>query len=66
MGERVITEKAARSLTYMMNQVIEGGTGQRAKLPGREAAGKTGTTQAARDAWLSASPPITLPASGWL
>ncbi|ALG89085.1 MULTISPECIES: transglycosylase domain-containing protein [Actibacterium] len=52
MGERVITEKAARGLTYMMNQVIEGGTGQRAKLPGREAAGKTGTTQAARDAWF--------------
>ena len=52
MGERVITPEAAEQLIYMMNQVIEGGTGTRAKLPDREAAGKTGTTQAARDAWF--------------
>ena len=37
----------------MMSQVIERGTGGRARLPdGRPAAGKTGTTQAARDAWF--------------
>jgi membrane peptidoglycan carboxypeptidase len=36
----------------MMYQVVQGGTGARAKLPDREAAGKTGTTQAARDAWF--------------
>lgn len=52
IGERVIREGAARELTYMMNQVVERGTGQRARLPDREAAGKTGTTQAARDAWF--------------
>jgi len=52
IGERVIREGAARELTYMMSRVIENGTGGRAKLPGREAAGKTGTTQAARDAWF--------------
>ena len=52
MGERVISEQAARQLTYMMNQVIERGTGARARLDGRQAAGKTGTTQAARDAWF--------------
>ncbi|WP_212523769.1 PBP1A family penicillin-binding protein [Actibacterium sp. MT2.3-13A] len=52
MGERVISERAAQSLTYMMHQVIEAGTGRRAKLPDRQAAGKTGTTQAARDAWF--------------
>ncbi len=52
MGERVISESAARQLTYMMNQVVERGTGRRAKLDGWEAAGKTGTTQAARDAWF--------------
>jgi membrane peptidoglycan carboxypeptidase len=52
VGERVISEKAARELIYMMNQVIESGTGTRAKLPDRQAAGKTGTTQAARDAWF--------------
>lgn len=52
IGERVIQERAARELTYMMTQVLENGTGGRARLPGREAAGKTGTTQAARDAWF--------------
>ncbi len=52
IGERVIREEAARELTWMMSRVVEGGTGARAKLPGREAAGKTGTTQAARDAWF--------------
>ncbi|MCJ8140669.1 transglycosylase domain-containing protein [Falsirhodobacter halotolerans] len=52
-GERVISDEAAQLLTYMMTQVIETGTGRRAQLPGgREAAGKSGTTQAARDAWF--------------
>ncbi len=52
LGERVISEDAARQLVYMMSQVVERGTGQRAALPDRPAAGKTGTTQAARDAWF--------------
>ncbi len=52
IGERVIQENAARELIWMMHQVVHGGTGGRAKLPDREAAGKTGTTQAARDAWF--------------
>ncbi len=52
IGERVISERAARLLTYMMSEVLTSGTGTRARLPGREAAGKTGTTQAARDAWF--------------
>lgn len=52
IGERVISERAARQLTYMLSQVIERGTGQRAALPDRQVAGKTGTTQAARDAWF--------------
>ena len=52
IGERVISEQAARYLTYMMSQVVEAGTGARAKLDGREAAGKTGTTTAGRDAWF--------------
>jgi 1A family penicillin-binding protein len=50
---RVLDERAAGELVWMMSQVIEGGTGTRARLPdGRPAAGKTGTTQAARDAWF--------------
>ena len=52
LGERVISERAARELTYMMSEAINSGTGTRARLPGRQAAGKTGTTQAARDAWF--------------
>lgn len=55
MGERVISEEAAGYLTWMMTQVLEApyGTGRRAALPdGRPAAGKTGTTQEARDAWF--------------
>jgi 1A family penicillin-binding protein len=52
IGERVIRQEAAQELIYMMNQVILSGTGRRAALPGREAAGKTGTTQGARDAWF--------------
>jgi penicillin-binding protein 1A len=36
----------------MMSRAVVSGTAQRAALPGREVAGKTGTTQAARDAWF--------------
>lgn len=52
IGERVISEEAAKQLTYMMSQVVERGTGRRAHIDGWELAGKTGTTQAARDAWF--------------
>ncbi len=52
IGERVISREAAEQLTYMMYQVVENGTGARAKLPNHQVAGKTGTTQAARDAWF--------------
>lgn len=53
IGERVVSPRAAGELSFMMYEVIQSGTGGRAKLPdGRQAAGKTGTTQAARDAWF--------------
>ena len=52
IGERVIQEKAARQLIYMMEKVVSEGTGQRARFDGWQLAGKTGTTQAARDAWF--------------
>lgn len=50
--ERVISEFAARQLTYMMAQVVANGTGRRAQLSDRPVAGKTGTTTSARDAWF--------------
>ena len=52
IGERVIRSQTAQELTYMMHEVIQSGTGQRAQIDGVEIAGKTGTTQAARDAWF--------------
>ena len=52
IGERVISERAARDLIYMMHQVVQTGTAQKAQITGFEIAGKTGTTQAARDAWF--------------
>ncbi|MEJ6396795.1 transglycosylase domain-containing protein [Yoonia sp. 208BN28-4] len=52
IGERVIRERAARQLTYMMHQVVQSGTGVRAQIDGWQIAGKSGTTQAARDAWF--------------
>lgn len=52
IGDQVITREAAEKLVYMLNRVVTEGTGTRAALPGREVAGKTGTTQSARDAWF--------------
>ncbi len=52
IGERVISEKAAQQLIWMMSKVVESGTGARARLDGRQVAGKTGTTSEARDAWF--------------
>mgnify|MGYP000044169790 CR=1 FL=1 len=52
IGERVVQEEAARQLVYMMEKVISEGTGSRAQFGGRELAGKTGTTSAAKDAWF--------------
>ncbi len=52
IGDRVIPERSAQILTWMMTRVISEGTGGRARLDGWQVAGKTGTTQAARDAWF--------------
>ena len=52
IGERVIQESAARQLVYMMEKVISEGSGGRGKFGGRQLAGKTGTTSAAKDAWF--------------
>ncbi|MDI6712462.1 MAG: PBP1A family penicillin-binding protein [Anaerosomatales bacterium] len=48
---RVIPAAVAKTASAMLHDVVEQGTGQAAKLP-VWAAGKTGTTQAYRDAWF--------------
>jgi len=49
--KRVLTEQAAASMNQIMVQIPETGTARRAALQGIRSAGKTGTTQAYRDAW---------------
>src|SRR5262249_62077240 len=49
---RVITPQVAMDMNMMMNKVVEEGTARRAILDGIKAAGKTGTTNAYRDAWF--------------
>ncbi|HWE05702.1 MAG TPA: PBP1A family penicillin-binding protein, partial [Rhizomicrobium sp.] len=50
--DRIIASHVDRDLTGMLYGVVVEGTGRAAALPGREAAGKTGTTQDYRDAWF--------------
>jgi cell division protein FtsI (penicillin-binding protein 3) len=42
---QVIAPETARTLTRMLAQVVDGGTGKRAAIPGYAVAGKTGTAQ---------------------
>jgi penicillin-binding protein 1A len=49
---RVLPARVAQDMITMMNSVVENGTGRRARLDGLAAAGKTGTTNAYRDAWF--------------
>ncbi len=49
---QVIPASVATDMIKMMNNVVEAGTARRARLDGISAAGKTGTTNAYRDAWF--------------
>ena len=49
---RVLPKQVAQDMITMMNSVVENGTARRARLDGIAAAGKTGTTNAYRDAWF--------------
>ncbi|HMS25045.1 MAG TPA: transglycosylase domain-containing protein [Acidimicrobiia bacterium] len=51
-GTRVVTENVALTVTDMLRNVITGGTGTSARIPGHDAVGKTGTTEEYGDAWF--------------
>jgi penicillin-binding protein 1A len=56
----VISPEVARTMTAMLEEVIQFGTGVQAKALGRPAGGKTGTTQDYTDAWfIGFTPQIT-------
>src|SRR5881275_1652886 len=48
----VVSPDVARTMTAMLKEVVQFGTGVAAKALGRPAAGKTGTTQDYTDAWF--------------
>jgi len=50
--EQVLRPQVALDMNMILNKVVEEGTGKRAILEGVKAAGKTGTTNAYRDAWF--------------
>ena len=54
---RAFSQDVAADATYAMQQVVEAGTGTRAQLDGRPAAGKTGTTSGNKDLWFAGYTP---------
>ncbi|MCO6007055.1 penicillin-binding protein [Actinoallomurus purpureus] len=52
-GKRAFSTQVARDATYAMQKVVDAGTGTRAALPDRNAAGKTGTTSSGKQLWFN-------------
>lgn len=51
-AEQVLPPEIAAEMNVALHAVVEAGTGGKARVPGQVVAGKTGTTQAYRDAWF--------------
>jgi penicillin-binding protein 1A len=51
-AKRVVDEGTAAIVTWMLENVVNSGTGQPASLPDRQVAGKTGTSEKTRDLWF--------------
>ena len=64
-SEQVIDPRIAFMSSYVLQDVVESGTGQRVKKLGRPVAGKTGTTDDTRDAWFMGFTP-SLVAGVWV
>lgn len=52
VARQVLSENEADLLTSILENVVDSGTGTRARLPDRPVAGKTGTTDNYGDAWF--------------
>lgn len=52
VGRSVLSAQSANSLISMLQDVVRGGTGTNAQVPGWPIAGKTGTTDSSVDAWF--------------
>jgi penicillin-binding protein 1A len=48
---QILSSRVAQDMNFLLSKVPEEGTGKRAALPGIRSAGKTGTTDAYRNAW---------------
>ncbi|MFJ2743069.1 transglycosylase domain-containing protein [Streptomyces sp. NPDC087440] len=51
-AEQKISSAVADNVTEVLKNVVDKGTGSNAKIPGREIAGKTGTTDGNKSAWF--------------
>ena len=56
-GRRAIDSEVADAMNWMLQRVVTGGTGGAARLDDRPVAGKTGTSEGARDLWFIGSIP---------
>ncbi len=56
-GTRAVSSDIADAMIWMLQQVVQGGTGGGAALADRAVAGKTGTSEGGRDLWFIGSIP---------